>query len=105
MFNEIHQVPQKYLRVPRSGDRCPITGLCRSSIWNLISGPTPRVSSKTLRRAGARRGIRLVETQSLLDYIRGAEEPSLGEDEQVYDEQGLALVANLNKTNASNINN
>lgn len=66
------EVPPTYLRVPRSGERCPLTGLCRSSIWNLISGESPRVNSEVVRRPGASRGIRLVEAQSLLDYIRNS---------------------------------
>jgi len=58
-----------YVRLPKPPARCTVSGICRSTMIMLISGPSPSVRSKVLKRAGAKRGIRLVETASLLGYL------------------------------------
>jgi len=60
----------EFTRLPASGERCPITGLSRSALNALILGPNPPVRSACLRRKGATRGIRLIVTSSLMEYIR-----------------------------------
>lgn len=60
----------EFLRLPRGGTLCPITGLSRSALNSLILGPRPAVRSVSLRRAGALRGIRLIPTAELLNYLR-----------------------------------
>jgi hypothetical protein len=61
--------------LPPPGQRCAWTGLSRSAINELIL-PTPRngykppVRSFVLRQRGAKKGIRLVDYQSLASYIR-----------------------------------
>ena len=65
----------EFLRLPPSGRQCPLTGLTRSAINELVL-PTPRngnkppVKSYCLRQRGARTGIRLVNYASLCAYIR-----------------------------------
>ena len=65
----------EFLRLPKPGELCPLTGLSRSAINELIL-PTPRngnkppVKSFCLRQKGARTGIRLVSYDSLAGYIR-----------------------------------
>jgi hypothetical protein len=65
----------EFLRLPPPGQRCAWTGLSRSAINELIL-PTPRnghkppVRSFVLRQRGAKKGIRLVDYQSLASYIR-----------------------------------
>jgi len=59
----------EFLRLPKSGTCCPITGLSRSAMNALILGPQPAVRSACLRRPGALRGIRLIPTRDMLDYL------------------------------------
>lgn len=69
----LHPSFPTYIRVPRVRERCPVTGLCRSTIWSLIAGASPRVKSKIVRQPGASRGIRLVCVSSLLEAIESSE--------------------------------
>lgn len=62
------------IRVPRAGERDPITGLGRYPILALITpseanGFKPPVKSLVVRGPGKKRGTRLVSMASLLDYI------------------------------------
>ncbi len=59
-----------FLRLPRSGERCPVSGFSRSFLNCLILGGAPEVESIVIRKPGKVRGIRLVSTESLLDFIR-----------------------------------
>ena len=65
----------EFIRLPKSGT-CPITGLTRSKLYDLISpsednGFKPPVKSVSLRKPGQTKGTRLIVLQSLLDYLRG----------------------------------
>ena len=68
-------LPQpEFIRLPKRG-QCPITGLSRSKIYDLISPNEgndfkPPVKSVSLRKPGQIKGTRLVVLQSLLDYLR-----------------------------------
>lgn len=70
----------EFLRLPRTGKRCPVTGLSRS-MMNALILPTdennhrPPVRSVVLRRPGNIRGVRLVDASSLLAYLRSQPEP------------------------------
>ena len=64
----------EWLRLPAPGNRCPFTGLSRSTLNELtIPGPandgTPPVKSVVLRKRGALRGIRLISYDSLMDDL------------------------------------
>jgi hypothetical protein len=64
----------EFIRLPKLG-LCPITGLSRSKIYDLISpnegnGFKPSVKSVSLRKQGQTKGTRLIVLQSLLDYLR-----------------------------------
>ena len=64
---------REFLRLPKSG-QCPITGLTRSKLYDLISpsednGFKPPVKSVSLRKPGQIKGTRLIVLQSLLDYL------------------------------------
>lgn len=68
-----HQEAQ-WLRLPRKGERCQITGLSRTSMAELAvpcaaNGRRPPVRSILLRKKSAQRGIRLVSKESLLAYL------------------------------------
>jgi hypothetical protein len=67
--------PPRFLRLPPPGALCPISGLSRSYLNELIL-PTPRnsfkppVKSYVLRqRADCKTGVRLVDARSLFDYV------------------------------------
>ena len=70
----------EFLRLPRTGARCPLTGLSRS-MMNALILPTeennhrPPVRSVVLRRPGNIRGVRLVDAASLLTYLRSHADP------------------------------
>ena len=56
-----------FCRLPRPRTRCPITGLSRTTIEEHIRAG--RIRAKTLRKPGSLRGITLIETRSLLDFV------------------------------------
>ncbi len=65
----------EFIRLPKLG-LCPITGLSRSKLYDLISpnegnGFKPPVRSVSLRKPGQTKGTRLIVLQSLLAYLRG----------------------------------
>lgn len=64
----------EWIRLPAPGHRCPYTGLSRSTLNELtIPGPAngnkPPVKSVVLRKRGAVRGIRLINYDSLMQYL------------------------------------
>ena len=66
-----------YIRLPKPGERCTITGLSRAKLNELIlpnerNNYRPPVASKSLRQKGALRGIRLVLLESLKTYLSGS---------------------------------
>ena len=68
--------PAVLLRLPKSGERCPVTGLSRSKLNTLIlpsraNGFKPPVRSISLKQRGAVRGVRLIPAEGLLDYLLG----------------------------------
>jgi hypothetical protein len=68
-----------WIRLPRPSARCPVSGLSRSTLNELVrpcgrNDFTPHVESRLLKRRGAARGVLLINRQSLLDYI--AEQPA-----------------------------
>lgn len=70
-----------YGRLPKSGERCPYTGLARSAMNDLILGVDPPVKSLVLARKGTHRGIRLVHLGSLLEHLNGIlEQQNNGEE-------------------------
>jgi len=70
------QAPE-WIRIPSKG-RCPYTQLGRSMIYQLITPSAannhrPPVRSISLRQRGGVKGMRLVNYDSLMDYIRSHE--------------------------------
>jgi hypothetical protein len=65
-----------YLRLPREGARCPFTDLPRSTLKDLCiparaNNYKPPVRSISLRKSKyAKRGIRLIDYNSLMKYLR-----------------------------------
>ena len=65
------QVPPEFCRLPRPKTRCPLTGLSRSTLVELVDAG--KIRAVRLRKKGAARGITLLNRQSLLDYLHGLE--------------------------------
>ena len=63
-----------WLRLPRPGARCPVSGLSRSTLAELVrpcprNGYRPPVEARLLKRRDARRGVLLISRDSLLGYL------------------------------------
>lgn len=66
-----------YIRLPKPGEKCPISGLSRAKMNELIlpnerNHFKPPVASKSLRKKGSTRGVRLVLLESLMAYLSGS---------------------------------
>jgi hypothetical protein len=65
----------RYIRLPRGGHLCPHSNLSRSAL-DLLTRPqekndfSPPVASKILKQTGQQKGIRLVDYQSLMRYLK-----------------------------------
>ncbi len=69
-MNEINTTFTKYpefLRLPRPGERCLLTGLSRTTLNELIAAG--HVEVKRIKKRGNTRGITLIVTDSLLSYL------------------------------------
>lgn len=83
--------PSVWLRLPRPGTRCPVTGLSRTTLAELTrpcdrNGYRPPVEARVLKRRGATRGLLLVNRASLLSYLGALPSPLVatsGEKEAV----------------------
>lgn len=62
------QLQPAFLRLPRSGSLCWFSGLSRSQMWLLVKSGCIR--SHSLKRPGTRRGVRLVDVPSLVEWLR-----------------------------------
>jgi hypothetical protein len=60
-------IAPRYLRLPRPGERDPLCGLSRSELWNLIKNGS--IKSVVLAQKGKTRGCRLINAQSLVEFI------------------------------------
>ena len=63
-----------WIRLPRAGTRCPVSGLSRTTLAELVrpcprNGYCPLVEARLLKRRDARRGVLLISRDSLLGYL------------------------------------
>jgi len=63
----------EFIRLPKKGKRCPLTGLSRSALYELIAGENPVVMSKSIVKPGRSRGTRLIVVSSLLNWVHQAD--------------------------------
>jgi hypothetical protein len=68
-----------FIRLPKSGTRCPHTGLSRSKLNQLVlpckeNDFKPPVDSKSVRSRGTLRGTRLIVFDSLMEYLNGLDD-------------------------------
>jgi hypothetical protein len=94
MLNEQRYRPAKpvplFIRIPSTGIRCPYSGLSQSSLDKLVrpqaaNGFKPPVRSKLFRQSGTISKVRLIDYQSLLEYLN-----SLPEGDQLQREEEVA---------------
>ena len=76
---ELTSVKPEFIRLPKSGTRCPYTGLSRSKLNQLVlpckeNDFKPPVESKVLRKRGTIRGTRLIVFDSLMNYLNGLDD-------------------------------
>jgi hypothetical protein len=75
----------EWIRLPRSGEKCPYSSLSRSTLNALIlpckaNKNRPVVKSSVLNQPGATRGVRLIHRASLMEYIAANAEPAVFDD-------------------------
>jgi hypothetical protein len=58
----------EFIRYPKPKDRCPLTGLSRTTLAELVDSGA--VKAAKVRKKGSQRSITLVHRESLLDYLR-----------------------------------
>jgi hypothetical protein len=68
---DVPLLPPEFCRLPRPKTRCPITGLSRTSLVELIDAG--KIRAVRLRKKGAARGVTLINRQSLLNFLHGLE--------------------------------
>lgn len=61
-----------WIRLPKPGTRCTVSGLSRTSLNDLIA--EGKIAAKHLKKRGALRGIVLIDRKSLIDYINSLPE-------------------------------
>jgi hypothetical protein len=71
-----HAPEPEWLRLPKSGTRCPFSGMARSGLNELVlpcaaNGNCPPVRSIVLRKPGRRHGVCLISAHSLREYLDG----------------------------------
>jgi hypothetical protein len=86
---------REFLRLPKSRQRCPHTGLTRSFLNALIlpcpaNNFHPPVKSYCLRQRGAKTGCRIISYQSLRNYIFAHEDVQAAIHENVPQQNGRA---------------
>jgi len=57
----------EWMRLPRPGHACSVTGLSRSALWAFVQNHGVR--SVALRKPGAAKGARLIHRASLLNKL------------------------------------
>lgn len=55
------------IRLPRPGQRDPYTGLTRSALFALLKDG--KVKSVSLKQPGCKRGVRLIDARSLVEFL------------------------------------
>lgn len=67
VVNGATHINPEFIRLPKAGSRCPITGLSRTSLVELVDKGV--VKAVKLRKRGSLRGITLLVRESLLGYL------------------------------------
>lgn len=65
----------EWLRLPKPGQRCPASGLCRSYLHTLVRDG--KVKTSSIRERGRKTGIRLISYDSLMAFIEKGAQPAV----------------------------
>ena len=65
--NGANATPPEFIRLPKPKERCPLTGLSRTTINELIESGAVRATK--LRKKGSQRGITLIHRESLIQFL------------------------------------
>lgn len=76
------EVQPEFLRLPKAGEKCPVTGLPRTSLIELLQRAGTKVPVRHLRNKGAATGIALIPRQALIDYIHSLPAPEWQEENE-----------------------
>lgn len=71
----------EFIRLPKGGEKCPVTGLPRTTLIDLLEDAGDKVRVCYLRKRGAASGIKLIPRQQLIDYIYSLPTPAEDEEE------------------------
>ena len=73
----------EFIRLPKQGELCPVTGLPRTTLLELLQEAGQKnIPVRYLRKPGATTGISLIPRQKLIDYINNQPAPEwMPEDE------------------------
>jgi len=75
-------VQPEFIRLPKAGEVCPVTGLPRSTLVDLLKRAGKAVPVRHLRRPGAVNGIMLIPRQHLINYIHSLPSPEWSGEEE-----------------------
>ena len=75
----------EFIRLPKAGEICPVTGLPRTTLIDLLNqAGSKKIPVRYLRKAGATTGIALIPRVRLIEYINAQPapdwQPEEGED-------------------------
>ena len=60
----------EFIRLPKAGESCPVTGLPRTTLIDLLNqAGAKKIPVRYLRKTGATTGIALIPRQRLINYI------------------------------------
>ena len=82
-MNDKNDITATWIRLPSVGSRCPVSGLSRTSLAELVrpcarNNYEPQVDARSLKTNGSKRGVLLINRAALLAYIEKQPTPSLG---------------------------
>lgn len=69
----------EFIRPPKAGEKCPVTGLPRTTFLELLEAAGEKIRVAYLRKKGAATGIQLIPRQQLIDYIYSLPTPEQDE--------------------------
>ena len=89
----------EWIRLPADGEKCPHSGLNRSSLNEILNETDPETGEKLVLssvkiKEGAKRGIKLINRQSLLDYL----------NKQAESQNGLSFATHISNPEHLSIN-
>jgi len=89
-----------WLRLPRPSTRCPVSGLSRTTLAELVrpcprNGYRPPVEARLLKRRDARRGVLLISRASLLGFLSELPPPESATSPTAKARESAATAAQL----------